>query len=421
MATSIRKAPDDAKLHAQGRNGPFNGASCTMNALHPAWAILLTALAVLCACLMSGRQVAAQQARFTSIDGLRGYLAFFVFLHHAAIWYAYVRTGVWTAPASHLYTLLGHASVSLFFMITSFLFYSKLLESEGGRFDWPKFFIGRLMRLTPLYLFAMLLLLLLVTIVSNGVAQDSALYITKCVVRWLSFTILGAPSINQVNPLPLMAGVTWSLPYEWIFYGALPLLGFTAGVRAAWPFVIISVASLGLAAMQGLSHHFAYVFAAGIVAALLVRNARFKRFAATRSASIAVLVLVMGLLAFPTAFKLVQLALLTAIFSLIAGGTSVFGALSCSASRWLGEFAYSMYLLHGLLLYVAIHYVVGVESVRTMTALMYWLVIAALVPVLLGVCFLTFRWIEKPGIDLTPRLLKLWRRAPKQVSVETPG
>lgn len=31
--------------------------------------------------------------RISSIDGLRGYLAFGVFMHHSCIWYFYLRTG----------------------------------------------------------------------------------------------------------------------------------------------------------------------------------------------------------------------------------------------------------------------------------------------------------------------------------------
>ena len=66
-----------------------------------------------------------QSARFASIDGLRGYLAFFVFLHHACIWYFYLQTGEWGRPPSNLYSHLGRSSVVLFFMITGFLFFTK--------------------------------------------------------------------------------------------------------------------------------------------------------------------------------------------------------------------------------------------------------------------------------------------------------
>lgn len=72
-----------------------------MSALHPAWAVILTAVAALFSFLLFRRQVVGpKQGRFDAIDGLRGYLAFFVFLHHSAIWYFFLRTGFWQAPAS---------------------------------------------------------------------------------------------------------------------------------------------------------------------------------------------------------------------------------------------------------------------------------------------------------------------------------
>jgi hypothetical protein len=41
------------------------------------------------------------QGRYSSIDGLRGYLAFFVFLHHSSVWYFYLQTGQWSVPPSN--------------------------------------------------------------------------------------------------------------------------------------------------------------------------------------------------------------------------------------------------------------------------------------------------------------------------------
>ncbi|MFC6337438.1 acyltransferase family protein [Pseudomonas karstica] len=64
----------------------------------------------------------SSQGRFVTIDGLRGYLAFFVFLHHSCIWYYYLQSGVWALPPSRLFVHFGQMGVALFFMITGFLF-----------------------------------------------------------------------------------------------------------------------------------------------------------------------------------------------------------------------------------------------------------------------------------------------------------
>ena len=52
--------------------------------------------------------------RFESVDGLRGFLAFFVFLHHSTVWHGFVRFGVWAPPNSYLFDHMGKSSVSLF-------------------------------------------------------------------------------------------------------------------------------------------------------------------------------------------------------------------------------------------------------------------------------------------------------------------
>ncbi|RYZ83642.1 MAG: acyltransferase, partial [Proteobacteria bacterium] len=85
--------------------------------------------------------------RFVSIDGLRGYLAFAVYLHHSCIWYFYLQTGRWEVPPSSLYTMLGQGAVALFFMVTSFLFATKILYSKANRIDWFGFYILRAARL----------------------------------------------------------------------------------------------------------------------------------------------------------------------------------------------------------------------------------------------------------------------------------
>src|SRR4051812_45213259 len=85
-----------------------------------------------------------EPVKHLSIDGLRGYLAFFVFLHHSAIWYFYLRASVWTLPPSHLYTHFGHSGVALFFMITGFLFFLKLIEARTKPIDWIKLYVARI-------------------------------------------------------------------------------------------------------------------------------------------------------------------------------------------------------------------------------------------------------------------------------------
>jgi cytochrome c oxidase assembly factor CtaG len=130
-----------------------------MNPLHPAFALALFVEAFLLLYLArKWIKINLIAGHSPTIDGLRGFLAFGVFVHHAAIWYAFLKTGQWVVPESRLFTHLGQSTVTLFFMITGFLFYGKMLESRHQRapVDWLRLYVSRCLRILPLYLLVML-------------------------------------------------------------------------------------------------------------------------------------------------------------------------------------------------------------------------------------------------------------------------
>ena len=387
----------------------------------PAFAVLLAAFAT--AALIAWRfGPSPVQGRFAALDGLRGFLALFVFLHHASIWYFYARTGLWRVPPSNLYTHFGQSSVALFFMITGFLFFSKLLDARSGRLDWGRLFISRFLRLVPLYLFAMFLLFSVVALLSNGVLHETLPTLFSKGMRWLGFTILGAPDLNGVAPTSLIvAWVYWSLPYEWFFYASLPLLALTVQVRPPLPYLILGIAgAAGFYAWHPQSHH-VLSFLGGIAAALLVRMDIFRRFAGSSIASFLLLgLLAIVLTAFPSAYGFIPLLLLSLSFSLIAGGNGLFGILVNSVSRTLGEMAYSIYLLHGIVLYFVLTFIIGPDMTRSLSPLAYWMLVVGIAPVLVVVSFCTFRFIERPAMQSTPAVAA-WLRSRLTRSAKSPA
>ena len=107
--------------------------------------------------------------RFETIDGLRGFLAISVFIHHSSIWYKYLHTGHWVVPDSNLFNQLGQTGVAYFFMISSFLFVNRLIEFKGENYDWKSFFVKRFFRLAPLYFFIMIIIIIIVFNQSNWI------------------------------------------------------------------------------------------------------------------------------------------------------------------------------------------------------------------------------------------------------------
>jgi peptidoglycan/LPS O-acetylase OafA/YrhL len=382
--------------------------------INPLAALAALLLAFGTAALLQRRSaVSAPAGRFASIDGLRGYLALGVFLHHGCIWYFYQHSGEWKLPPSRLYVHLGHSSVAVFFMITGFLFFSKLIDARKRPLDWLKLFVSRLLRLVPLYLVVMLLLFATVAVLSGGELQQPARSVAKQALRWLGFTMYGNPPINQVEVTKIIvAGVTWSLPYEWFFYGTLPLLALIVGVRPRWPYLVLGLVSmLALLNWHALPVHL-WAFAGGIAAAWAVRSPALCRWAASWPASLVILgAAATAVAGFPVATDYAVLVLLSLAFLLVACGNTLFGLLLHPASRLLGEMAYSIYLLHGLLLFGLFHFVLGADRPgAALNADAHWAWVLALAPCLVLVSHASFRWIEAPAMRATGGLTAALRR-----------
>jgi peptidoglycan/LPS O-acetylase OafA/YrhL len=350
--------------------------------------------------------------RFSSIDGLRGYLAYFVFLHHSCIWYFYMHTGQWKLPPSNLYTNFGQGSVALFFMITGFLFFSKLIDGRTKGIDWERLYISRFLRLAPLYFFAIFMLFFIVALLSGGILAVPIISLIKGIIRWLSFAILDMPDLNGVSDtFTIIAGVTWSLAYECFFYLSLPILAITVKLRPPVLYILVGFASFVAQIMWHTNYFILMSFLGGIIASFIVRLDWPRKFAVTRLSSFIVLLCISSSFAlFPSAYKFYPLLFLTLAFSLIACGNSLFGILESPVSRTLGEMAYSIYLLHGLILFVTFNFILGIPESKSLSPFTYWLIIWGVTPILIFTCFFSFRYIEQPSMNSVNGLTGWLRR-----------
>lgn len=389
-----------------------------MNALNPFFALLPLASVLLSSCLLTRWAPPAAAQRYASIDGLRGLLALFVFIHHAAIWYGYLRSGQWEAPPSQLFNHFGQSGVAFFFMITGFLFSARLLETRPV--DWGRLYVSRLLRLAPLYCVVLALLFGLVAWLSDFERRDGWGSLAKDVLDWLLFTVRRAPDINGLHQTSLLiAAVSWSLPYEWLFYLALPLLAWAMGKPPSRRIRRLSL-FLSLLVMVLLKVKLIYLglFGGGVMAAYLLRKPGWRAWAVSTQASwLALLALGLAIAVFPGAFKWGAVALLACCFAPIACGNSLFGLLQRPTLRCLGEMAYGIYLLHGLLLFCLFHFVVGRAQAASWLPWQHWLAIAACGPVLAGLAFASFRLIEAPAmarVDALHGWLKARHRTPAQ-------
>ena len=383
-----------------------------MSVVSPVFIIGPILSALLVAHVLARTSPPASLGRFVAIDGLRGYLALSVCIHHSAVWYFCVRSGEWAPPPSRLYANLGQVGVSLFFMITAFLFVSKIL-SKATSPDWLRLYVSRVVRLTPMYVLAMSLMIGVVGLFSAFRIVVPLESLALQGIKWTSFTMFGAPDINGVDKTGrILAYVYWSLPYEWCFYAMLPLLALLMRRKVDLSLLLLSTVAIAIAVSQ----HYVVLgikcFSGGVLAAFLVRFSYVQRWGNRKPVGIMALVCIgVAATSFDSAYFLAPLALLSFAFVVIASGNTLFGVLTLPASRLLGEISYGIYLLHGFVLFVVFEMLIGPAAASQFSPQMHWAIVCGVAGVLVLVCFVGYHWVEAPALRQVDYITGLLRSA----------
>ncbi|WP_225768031.1 acyltransferase [Inquilinus sp. Marseille-Q2685] len=389
----------------------------------PYFVLMVAAWLVLCAPVFRiADEPLRPDRRTATLDGLRGFLALSVFAAHLALTHRYIETGAWQPLPPGFHTLLAQAGVMLFFMITGFLFWGKLLDSRG-RPDWTGLYIGRVFRIGPMYLLAVGLMLAIVAWRTDFTLREPAWAVAAAVLHWLALGLSPLqPDVNGYRGTGLvLAGVTWTIFVEWLFYGSLRLMaGAACGARPlrfAGGGLLLCLAVLAVAsgaADTSITHPtptllvavLATILAAffsGMTAACLVRRATRPRLPDRAGSLLALTCLGALFLAFGDMIGPVQIILAVVFFTLVCDGATLFGLLSTRPARRMSAMSYSLYLMQGL----ALTLVFAVPPVRAFAMadpIQFWLVGGLCALLLLAVSAMTYRWVEQPGIALGRRL-----------------
>lgn len=347
--------------------------------------------------------------RNETIDGLRGFLAISVFLHHTYIWYNYIHTGRWESPESPLFNQLGQVGVSLFFMISSFLFIKMIMDSSQNKINWNNFFIRRFFRLVPVHLLFTSIVVLIVFYESNWILKTDVNDLTVQIGKWLGFGIIGFDSINGFDASLINAGVLWSIPYEWLFYFALPplaLLIYPTKSTLVYAFVGVFFILFSLNFRIYENTHF-LSFVGGALAAILMKLNKSRLNLNSLWINLILILLLVVIFQFPNAMMLKSKGLIIVFFTLVAMGSDLFGILKFNSLKYLGTISYSTYLLHGIFLYVCIQYIIGQETVKNISSLEYRFLIIALTPLVIVLSYLSYRYIEKPFMGVARKKMNI--------------
>jgi peptidoglycan/LPS O-acetylase OafA/YrhL len=342
-------------------------------------------------------------SRTLTIDGLRGYLAVGVFVHHGIIYYRFLTEGIWDNPPSSLYTQLGTIDVSLFFMITGYLFWGKIISSQG-RPGWLKLFIGRAFRIGPVYFLMTGLMLLIISIATQFTLQEP---LGKVLLEVAPLLLFGIFEPGQVingyhGPRGITAAVTWTLRYEWVFYLIiLPISALFARNRKHHLIYAVAVLLLCFAYpafKNGSSNHLLLAsFYIGMVCASLQAHAWVIDLSDRTMSIIAAIALWFVFFEPISADKTVQTLLSGIVFFSIVSGCSLFGMLTHQSAQRLGEISYGIYLLQGIVLF-SFAQIPETRTLMTSTIMHYWLFLLLEAITLVSIAFAAYCFIEKPGI-----------------------
>jgi len=314
-----------------------------------------------------GFPVPDARRRIGCLDGLRGYLALFVMLHHFDIWMNRAHAGTaWGGSSSRALANFGPGGVALFFMTTGIVFYPRI-RAGLARVDWRKLYISRLFRILPLQF----VVIAVVAAISWRMAPDGHGTIAGnagALLRWMTSygqpTLFGYADAHYVN-----AAVLWSLWYEWVFYFVvLPLMALardlTASRLPSWvlpagllviglvagPFAVGPLAADAPVRIPPV-FFFLPLFASGMIALDLGETRLKPVLASPAMAVVAAVALAAAVMFAPGPYGLPQLAAYALFFACVANGNSFGGIFAWRGSVVLGEISFGIYLIHGVVLY----------------------------------------------------------------------
>lgn len=336
--------------------------------------------------------------RLVGMDGLRGILALSVIFYHAHVSMVHAGSGEWATSSVVFFRLMGNGAVGMFFMITAYLFWGKMRKSVR----WAPLYLSRFARIIPLYVLSVTLAFALSFLLAVKLDAPSDLFVKY--IQWLSFEFIELPDINGIlQSFTLVAGVYWTLKYEWIFYIGLPFLYLFRGPKGRFVLLLLFLITVAVQIYEAVPTksftlgHVSNFFGLGMLAYELSSNKISNRVLSV----IAVFSIALYFFAFDTAYSIAAASVLGLAFWCVVSGGTVFGLLTSVGARSAGAISYSIYLLHGLALAAAWSILPAVQ----IGDVHYWALLAGVMALLMLVCGLTYRWVELPFISLGQRKL----------------
>lgn len=365
-----------------------------------------------------------------TLTGLRGLAAAWVMLLHLWLLAGAPALAIGgldvTAPFA-----TGYLGVDLFFVLSGFLLAQPFLRWRDGRAPFPNiatYLKRRALRVLPAFYVQLAFLLVLAKLLTGAWPVDALQLLAYLTLQFWLHPGMGG----------LLSGVWWTLPVEWNFYLLLPLLALVLARARAWLVVLailVWVLAFRLACYESVFSGELLgiptsIYGAGMINQIVGRIDQFVfgLLAAwawlrlgTGAARQATPVLLLGLAAMvaivldlhwngsvidrgrvPMLFlhhSLTGMALACVVFGAAAGAPLARVLFGGRFVVWLGAISYSLYLWHAVVFQLAHdHGFVQWPPASGLLLLSVWLV-----PVVVLVSWLSYRYVEQPFVRLAHR------------------
>ena len=387
----------------------------------PAFSVVYPVCLLLIAFLATGWLIAYRypvvdddKTRDIQVDGLRGLLGFGVMTsHYLFIVKPLIYSSEVTGGTPNITSLLGAWSVPMFFGITAYLFSCRLISSSNhqGR-SITKFLLGRAYRLIPTSLLACLMFLLM----NIKVYTDT--FNTKLLLHnWNG--LLNAALSSMLHPangpdsellLPwawkVACGAQWTLNFEWMFYFTLASLSVLSFKKQSvlLPALLIILMEFGIEGAHGFFLDWAIMTWAFIPGLLLGFTSKYWKNNRYLSHPVTAVIAITAVLASVFYDKLkLKIPANTLFLAAVLSSNRATRILESKFLRSLGETTYSIYLLHGLIQYATLKWIVTIPIARSLPQWLWWITCAIQVVVIVLIARLSFEYVEKPGIEAGKR------------------
>lgn len=290
---------------------------------------------------------------FQNIQALRGIAALLVVLHHFLL---VNRGGASSIANFHHLAELGAVGVDLFFCISGFVMLSSI--DRGRRFDPKAFALARFRRILPAYWIATVLFVSVVaasTLAKGGIdALSQPLFDPAFLLSSFFLVPVVHPVTREIQPF-LHQG--WTLSYELYFYALLIVAAtwtkgrpfFTAVATTALLVLVMAATRAGTGTLsQFAANDIVLEFGFGMVIYLL-RGHRPRL--GLIACLMGVALLVLSVFTYDPTWRLLMWGMPASL--IVYGLVAMEGSFQVArALRAMGDSSYSLYLTHGVIVYV---------------------------------------------------------------------